>query len=221
MRSKENAHDYRYFPDPDLPPLMIDEDWIARVKSEMPELPAAMATRFISAYALPMYDADQLTYSLAFARYFETATDIAGKENAKPIANWMLGELSAALNRYEIEIEDAPVSPEQLAALVMRVQDGTLSNKGGKEVFDALWQNGNRSAEAVDRLIAERGLQQISDTGALEKIVDDVLAQHPAVVAEFRAGKEKAFNSLVGQIMKASRGKANPVQVNALLKKKL
>ncbi|MDR0769986.1 MAG: Asp-tRNA(Asn)/Glu-tRNA(Gln) amidotransferase subunit GatB [Burkholderiales bacterium] len=221
MRSKEDAHDYRYFPDPDLPPLVIGEDWIARVKSEMPELPAAMAARFVSDYALPAYDAGQLTYSLGFARYFETAVGIVGKANAKPVANWMLGELSAALNRHEIEIEDAPIPPEQLAALVARVQDGTLSNKGGKEVFEALWQNGDRSAEAIDRLIAERGLQQISDIGALETIVDEVLAQHPAVVAEFRAGKEKAFNSLVGQIMKASRGKANPAQVNELLKKKL
>ncbi|MDR0247319.1 MAG: Asp-tRNA(Asn)/Glu-tRNA(Gln) amidotransferase GatCAB subunit B, partial [Burkholderiales bacterium] len=159
--------------------------------------------------------------ALDFARYFETVVSIVGKTNAKPVANWMLGELSAALNRYEIEIQGAPISPEQLAALVTRVQDGTLSNKGGKDVFEALWQGNDRHAEAVDRLIAELGLQQISDTGTLEKIVDDVLAQHPAVVAEFRAGKEKAFNSLVGQIMKASRGKANPAQVNALLKKKL
>ncbi|MCL2298119.1 MAG: Asp-tRNA(Asn)/Glu-tRNA(Gln) amidotransferase subunit GatB [Proteobacteria bacterium] len=221
MRSKEDAHDYRYFPDPNLPPLVIGEDWIARVKREMPELPTAMAARFISDYALPEYDAGQLTTSLDFARYFETAAGLVGKANAKIVANWMLGELSAALNRHEIDIADAPIPPEQLAALVTRVQDGTLSNKGGKDVFEALWQGNDRSTAAVDRLIAERGLQQISDTGALEKIVDDVLAKHPAIVAEFRAGKEKAFNSLVGQIMKASQGKANPAQVNALLKKKL
>ena len=222
MRSKEDAHDYRYFPDPDLPPLVIGDDWIARVKSAMPELPTAMAARFIADYALPAYDAEQLTASLAFARYFETAAKIVGKENAKTVANWMIGELSAALNRHEISVENAPISPEQLAALIARVQDGTVSNKGGKDVFEALWQSGARDdVAAIDRIIAERGLQQISDTGALEKMVDDVLAQNPAIVAEVRAGKEKAFNSLVGQIMKASRGKANPAQVNALLKKKL
>ncbi|MDR2710682.1 MAG: Asp-tRNA(Asn)/Glu-tRNA(Gln) amidotransferase subunit GatB [Burkholderiales bacterium] len=221
MRSKEDAHDYRYFPDPDLPPLMIGDDWIARVQREMPELPAAMAARFIADYVLPAYDAEQLTASLAFARYFETATNIVGKANAKIVANWMLGELSAALNRHEIDIENAPISPQQLAALVTRVQDGTLSNKGGKEVFEALWQSGKDSKNDIDAVIAERSLQQISDEAALEKMVDDVLAQNPAIVAEVRAGKEKAFNSLVGQIMKASRGKANPSQVNVLLKKKL
>ncbi|MCL2872529.1 MAG: Asp-tRNA(Asn)/Glu-tRNA(Gln) amidotransferase subunit GatB [Betaproteobacteria bacterium] len=222
MRSKEDAHDYRYFPDPDLPPLMIGADWIARVARDMPELPTAMAARFIADYALPAYDAEQLTASLAFARYFETAANIVGKANAKTVANWMIGELSAALNRHEISVENAPISPEQLAALIARVQDGTVSNKGGKDVFEALWQSGARDdVSAIDRIIAERGLQQISDTGALEKMVDDVLAQNPAIVAEVRAGKEKAFNSLVGQIMKASRGKANPAQVNALLKKKL
>ncbi|MDR1529263.1 MAG: Asp-tRNA(Asn)/Glu-tRNA(Gln) amidotransferase subunit GatB [Burkholderiales bacterium] len=220
MRSKEDAQDYRYFPDPDLPPLVIDDAWIARVKNEMPELPEAMRRRLILDHALPEYDAAQLTYSLDFARYFEEVVTITGKDAAKIAANWMLGDVSAALNREEIEIADIPVSSAQLAELIINIKNGTLSNKGAKEILQKLWENANTSA-SVAEIIAELGLQQISDVGALEKIIADVLAAHPAAVEEYRAGKEKAFNSLVGQIMKASRGKANPAQVNELLKKAL
>jgi aspartyl-tRNA(Asn)/glutamyl-tRNA(Gln) amidotransferase subunit B len=218
MRSKEDAQDYRYFPDPDLPPLVIDEAWIDRVKSEMPELPEAMGARFVADYQLPEYDAAQLTRSLAFARYFEATVAIAGKDAAKLVANWMLGELSAALNREEKEIEASPVTANQIAELVGAIQKNTINNKGAKAVFAELWAN---PGAAVADTIAKLGVQQISDTGALEKIVSDVLEKQAAIVAEYRAGKQKAFNSLVGQVMKASRGKANPAQVNELLKKML
>lgn len=217
MRSKEDAQDYRYFPDPDLPPLTIDDGWITRVQSEMPELPLAMQQRFMNDYALPEYDAAQLTYSLDFAHYFEEVVAQVGKDAAKTVANWMLGDVSAALNREEIEIDQIPVSVMQLAELVANIKNGTLSNKGAKEVFQKLWADADRTMRVVD-MIARLGLQQISDSSELEKIIADVLAQHTDIVEEYRAGKEKAFNSLVGQVMKASRGKANPTQVNALLK---
>ncbi len=217
MRSKEDAQDYRYFPDPDLPPLAIDEAWIAHVQSEMPELPGTMKQRFIRDYALPEYDADQLTNQLEFACYFEDVVAIVGKDAAKTAANWMLGDVSAALNRDEIEITGATVSAQQLADIIANIKNNILANKGAKDVFHHLWQGKDASLKVND-VIAKLGLQQISDSGELEKMVRDVLAANPAIVEEYRAGKEKAFNSLVGQVMKASRGKANPAQVNALLK---
>jgi len=219
MRSKEEAHDYRYFPDPDLLPLEISPAWIGEVEAGMPELPEAMKARFEADYGLSPYDAAALTASRETAAYFEQA---AGQGHAKLCANWMMGELAARLNREEKEIAASPVGPLQLAGLVARIADGTLSGKLAKDVFDALWNGeGGGGANAADAVIEARGLKQISDAGTLEKIIDEVLAANPKSVEEFRAGKEKAFNALVGQAMKATKGKANPQQVNELLKKKL
>ena len=220
MRSKEDAQDYRYFPDPDLPPLVVGEDWIARVRAEMPELPEAMQQRFVRDYALPAADAAALTGSRESAAYFEAAAKAAGGE-AKVVANWMLGELAAALNRAELDIARSPVSAAQLAGLLKRIADGTISGKIAKDVFDAMWAGEAQGDGAADAIIAQKGLRQISDAGAIEKIVDDAIAANPAIVAEYKAGKEKAFNSLVGKVMAASKGKANPAQVNAILKQKL
>ncbi|NYE25571.1 Asp-tRNA(Asn)/Glu-tRNA(Gln) amidotransferase subunit GatB [Pigmentiphaga litoralis] len=219
MRSKEDAHDYRYFPDPDLPPLVIGQDWIDRVRAEMPELPAAKRARFEADYGLTPYDAAQLTVSRATATYFESVAQALPAGQAKLAANWVMGELAAALNRDERDVADSPVTPAQLAKLITRIADGTISNKIAREVFGAIWA-GENGGDA-DAIIDARGLRQISDTGAIGKMIDDVLAANPAIVAEYRAGKEKAFNSLVGQIMKAAKGKANPTQVNELLKQKL
>ena len=222
MRSKEDAQDYRYFPDPDLPPLAIEDAWIERVRSEMPELPAAMKARFVAAYALPAHDAAALTADRETAGYFETATKTLGgnqERNGKLVANWILGELAAALNRDNRAIAAAPVRAEALAALLRRVADGTISGKIGKDVFDAMWA-GERGGDP-DAIIAAKGLKQISDAGAIESIVDDVLAAHAGIVAEFRAGREKAFQALVGKAMAATKGKADPAQVNATLRRKL
>ena len=218
MRTKEDAHDYRYFPDPDLLPLEIDDDWVARVRAEMPELPAAMAQRFTDEYGLSGADASVLTASREQATYFQDCVQAAGSALAKPCANWVMGELAARLNRTETAIADAPVRPAQLAGLVQRIQDGTISNNTGKKVFEALWNGEGADADAI---IAAKGLKQVSDVGAIEKMIDDVLAANQKSVDEFRAGKEKAFNALVGQVMKASRGQANPAQVNELLRRKL
>jgi aspartyl-tRNA(Asn)/glutamyl-tRNA(Gln) amidotransferase subunit B len=215
MRSKEEAHDYRYFPDPDLLPLEISAAWIGEVEAGMPELPEAMKARFEADYGLSPYDAAALTASRETAAYFEQA---AGQGHAKLCANWVMGELAARLNREEKEIAAAPVGPLQLAGLVARIADSTLSGKLAKDVFEALWNGEGKDADAI---IEAKGLKQISDAGALEKIIDEVLAANPKSVEEFRAGKEKAFNALVGQAMKATKGKANPQQVNDLLKKKL
>ena len=218
MRSKEDAQDYRYFPDPDLPPLAVDESWIERVRGELPELPAAKKTRFMDQYTLSAYDAHTLTASRELADYYEATVAALGGE-AKLIANWVMGELSAALNRNELGPEVSPISPSRLAALLRRVLDHTISGKIAKEVFEAMW-TGEEGGDA-DAIIAARGLKQISDSGAIETLVDEVLAANAKSVEEFRAGKDKAFNALVGQVMKASRGKANPAQVNDILKKKL
>jgi aspartyl-tRNA(Asn)/glutamyl-tRNA(Gln) amidotransferase subunit B len=220
MRSKEDAQDYRYFPDPDLPPLVIAEEWIARVRAELPELPEAMKARFESAYGLGAYDATMLTQSRESAAYFEDAVRALGGE-PKTVANWMLGEVASRLNKDEIDIAAAPVGPTPLALLLKRIGDGTISGKMAKDVFEAMWAGEARGEDAADAIIAKRGLKQISDAGAIEKLVADVIAANPAIVAEFRAGKEKAFNSLVGKVMGASKGKANPAQVNAILKAKL
>jgi aspartyl-tRNA(Asn)/glutamyl-tRNA(Gln) amidotransferase subunit B len=216
MRSKEDAQDYRYFPDPDLPPLVIAEDWISRVRAQMPELSEAMKTRFMRDYALPAADAATLTADHDLADYFEIAAKGSGGE-AKIVANWVLGEVSAALNKAEIEIAQSPVSAPQLAGLLKRIADGTISGKIAKDVFDAMWA-GEGDPDAI---IAAKGLRQISDEGAIERIVDDAIAASPGIVAEYKAGREKAFNSLVGKVMAASKGKANPAQVNAILKRKL
>jgi len=221
MRSKEDAHDYRYFPDPDLAPLIIGADWIERVRSQLPELPAAMQARFIEQYALSAYDATGLTASKAVASYFEAVLAKAGSAQAKPAANWIMGEVASQLNRDGLEIGDSPVTAAQLAVLLARIADGTVSNKSAKEVFQAIWDERATDESAADRIIDAKGLRQISDSGALEAMIDEVLAANPKSVEEYRAGKEKAFNALIGQAMKATRGKANPQQVNELLKKKL
>jgi len=215
MRTKEDAADYRYFPDPDLPPLVIGRDWVARVQSEMTELPRVMAARFVADYGLPEYDATTLTQSKAMAAYFEAAAKACGQ--AKLVSNWVMGEVSRRLNASEVGVEHAPVSAAQLAAMIGRIADSTISNSAAKQVFDAMWTEGGE----VDAIIEAKGLKQMNDTGALEAIIDEVLAANPKNVEEFRAGNSKALNGLVGPIMKASKGKANPAQVNELLLKKL
>jgi aspartyl-tRNA(Asn)/glutamyl-tRNA(Gln) amidotransferase subunit B len=215
MRTKEDAADYRYFPDPDLPPLVIGRDWVARVQSEMTELPRVMAARFVADYGLPEYDATTLTQSKAMAAYFEAAAKACGQ--AKLVSNWVMGEMSRRLNAGEVGIDQAPVSAAQLAAMIGRIADNTISNSAAKQVFDVLWTEGGE----VDAIIEAKGLKQMNDTGALEAIIDEVLAANPKNVEEFRAGNSKALNGLVGPIMKASKGKANPAQVNELLLKKL
>ncbi len=216
MRTKEDAHDYRYFPDPDLPPLVIAPQWVEQVRAEMPELPGAMARRFVEQDGLPAYDAAMMTQSLATARYYEAARDACG--SPKLVANWVMGEVSKRLNAQGLSIEQAPVAPATLARLISRVTDGTVSNNGARQVFDALWAG---EGDEVDALIQAKGLKQMNDTGALEAIVEAVLAANEKSVAEFRAGKDKAFNALVGQVMKASQGKANPAQAGELLRRKL
>ena len=221
MRSKEDAHDYRYFPDPDLMPLVIDEAWIARVRSELPELPEAMQTRFVEQYGLTPYDAAGLTSSKAMSVYFEAVANKVGPANAKLAANWLMGEVSSQLNRDSLEISEIPVSAAQLALLIQRIADGTISNKIAKDIFQAIWEEKATDEAAADRIIEAKGLKQISDSGALEAILDEVMAANQKSVDEFRSGKEKAFNALIGQAMKATKGRANPQQVTELLKKKL
>jgi aspartyl-tRNA(Asn)/glutamyl-tRNA(Gln) amidotransferase subunit B len=215
MRTKEEANDYRYFPDPDLLPLTITEADKAAVIAHMPELPDAMKSRFEAQYGLSAYDANALTTSRDLADYF-TATVNAGAE-AKQAANWVMGSVSAKLNAENQPISASPVTASSLAQLLKRVADNTISNNAAKQVFEVLWTN----AQDVDAIIEQLGLKQVSDSGAIEAIIDEVLAANPAMVEEFKAGKEKAFNALVGQAMKASKGKANPAQVNEVLKRKL
>ena len=215
MRTKEDAADYRYFPDPDLPPLVIGRDWVERVRSEMAELPWVMAARFCADYGLPEYDAATLTQSMAMAAYFEATAKACGQP--KLASNWIMGEVSRRLNSGELAFAQLPVSSTQLAALIGRIADGTISNNAAKQVFDALWTDGDE----VDAIIDAKGLRQMNDSSALEAIIDEVLAANAKNVEEFKAGNAKAFNALVGQAMKASKGKANPAQVNDMLKQKL
>ena len=216
MRTKEDSADYRYFPDPDLPPLCISAEWIERTRAQMPELPRKMAERFVADYGLPEYDAATLTQSPQMAAYFEQAAQKSGQP--KLASNWVMGEISKRLNAEEIGIESAQVTAQQLAQIIQRIQDGTISHNAARQVFDALWRGEASDADAV---IEAKGLKQMNDTGALEKIIDEVIAANPANVEQYRAGKDKAFNALVGQVMKASKGKANPQQVNELLRAKL
>jgi aspartyl-tRNA(Asn)/glutamyl-tRNA(Gln) amidotransferase subunit B len=244
MRSKEDAHDYRYFPDPDLPALVIEDEWIERVRGALPELPGQMRERFMEAYGLSSYDATTLTATRETAAYFDAVVaalvpaGAGGAGSASPAtsaraaagaaagapkaaANWVMGELAAALNRDGTEIADSKIAPAQLAGLIRRVQDGTVSSKIAREVFAAMWAEPAEGEDQADRIIEARGLKQISDSGEIERIIDGVLAANQKSVDEFRAGKEKAFNALVGQVMKATKGKANPQQVNELLRAKL
>ena len=216
MRSKEEANDYRYFPDPDLLPLEIDEAYIEAVRAALPELPDAKAARFVSEYGLSAYDALVLTASRDLADYYEAVVR-AVPTQPKLAANWVMGELSAALNKDGLEIDSGRLSAEGLAGLLARIADETISGKIAKDVFEAMWASG----ESADALIEAKGLKQITDTGAIEQAIDAVMAKNPAQLAEFRAGKDKLFGFFVGQVMKATQGKANPAQLNELLKKKL
>lgn len=215
MRSKEDAHDYRYFPDPDLLPVLITDDMLNAAKANMPELPQEMAARFIEQYEVSTYDARLLTANRTQADWFEQAASISG--HGKLVANWMLGEMSAALNKNALDISESPINAERLAGLIRRIADNTLSNKLAKQVFEAMWS----SDLSADDIIERDGLKQMTDSGAIEKIIDEVLTNNQKSVEEFKSGKEKAFNALVGQVMKASRGKANPQQVQSLLRDKL
>jgi aspartyl-tRNA(Asn)/glutamyl-tRNA(Gln) amidotransferase subunit B len=216
MRSKEDAADYRYFPDPDLPPLVIAPEWVERVRADMTELPRVMAARFVKDHGLSDYDATALTQSRDIASYFEAATAVCGQP--KLVGNWIMGEISRRLNAMDADITVCPVTPSQLGQLVARIQDGTISNNAAKQVMDALWSDPQTQVDAV---IEAKGLKQMNDAGALEKIIDTVLAANPKNVEQYRAGNDKALNALVGQIMKGSQGKANPQQVNELLRRKL
>lgn len=215
MRSKEDAHDYRYFPDPDLLPVIITDAMLDAAKAAMPELPKEMASRFIEQYGISDYDARLLTSNHIQADWFEQAAKLSG--HGKLVANWMLGELAAALNKAGVDISASPISTERLAGLISRIADNTLSNKLAKQVFETMWD----SDLTADAIIERDSLKQMTDTGAIEKIIDEVLAANQKSVEEFKSGKEKAFNALVGQVMKASRGKANPQQVQSLLRSKL
>ena len=215
MRSKEDAQDYRYFPDPDLLPLVIAEADVAAVTAQMPELPAQKRKRYGESLGLPAYDVSLLTESLEKARYFEDA--LAAGAPAKLAANWLNGDLASRLNDQNLEFAAVPVAAPVLAKLLARIQDGTISQKGAKDVLAELWVGGTDP----DAIIAAKGLKQISDAGAIDKIVDEVLAANAKQVEDYRAGKEKAFNSLVGQVMKRTQGKANPAQVNEALRRKL
>jgi aspartyl-tRNA(Asn)/glutamyl-tRNA(Gln) amidotransferase subunit B len=223
MRSKEDAQDYRYFPDPDLLPLVIDAGWIESIRSTMPSLPAQLKQQWQDAFGLSLYDAELLTQDRATAALFEELLSILGKPLSKAVANWMTGDFASTLNRAGMTAADSPLNASHLAPLISRVADGTISNKIAKDIFADLWKEAleGQLKSTVDSIIESKGLKQISDSGELEALIDQVMQANSAFVDEFRAGKEKAFNALVGQVMKASQGKANPQQVNALLRKKL
>ena len=215
MRTKEEANDYRYFPCPDLLPVIISDETLAKVKADMPELPSVRKERFTSEFGLTAYDANVLNGSRELSDYFLQVVEIIGKNNAKIGANWIMGDLLGSLNKNELTIDKSPINAERLAGLIARILDNTISGKIAKEVFGYLWE----SDKSADEIIDEKGLKQETDTGAIEAIIVDVLANNQAMVDEYKGGKEKAFNGLVGQVMKASKGKANPAQVNELLKK--
>jgi aspartyl-tRNA(Asn)/glutamyl-tRNA(Gln) amidotransferase subunit B len=216
MRSKEDAHDYRYFPDPDLLPLEISQQWIEEVRATLPELPEAKRARYVNDLGLSVYDASIITASREMADFFETTlNEVTGQ--AKMCANWLIGEVSAQLNRDGMEMAQCPITPQQLGGILKRIADSTVSNAGAKEVFRAMWSEGGDA----DTIIEAKGLKQVSDTGAIEKIVDEIIAANPSQVAEYRSGKDKVFGFFVGLAMKASKGKANPAQLNEVLKRKL
>jgi aspartyl-tRNA(Asn)/glutamyl-tRNA(Gln) amidotransferase subunit B len=221
MRSKEDANDYRYFPDPDLLPLVISKEWVEKERAGMTELPAQKASRWQAEFGLSAYDCQILTQEKATAEFYEGLVNQLNKDQAKAAANLMAGDFASALNRDGISAAQSPISAEQMVQLIQRIGDGTISNKIAKEIFSVMWDEKAKDIDAVDRIIDEKGLKQISDSGALEAIIDQVLAANQKSVEEFRSGKEKAFNALIGQIMKATQGKANPQQVNKLLIEKL
>ncbi len=215
MRGKEEAHDYRYFPDPDLVPLVIDADWVHRAHSEIPELPEHKMQRYITEFGVTPYDAEVLTATRSLAEYFEEC--VAFHHNGKAVSNWLMGDLTRALNESGKSIDQCPVTPRQLAELLKLIDGGTISGKIAKTVFDEMWKSGKEPKAIVE----EQGLVQVSDTGAIEAIIDEVLAREAGQVAEYRSGKDKLFGFFVGQVMKASKGKANPGLVNELLLTKL
>ena len=217
MRSKEDAHDYRYFPDPDLLPLDITPAMLEKVHATLPELPKAKQARYVSELGLSAYDANGLTTSREMAEFFDASVSIVGPANAKLCANWLVGEVGAQLNRDGLDMTQCPISAQQLGGMLARIADGTISNSGAKEVFRTLWAEGGDA----DVIIETKGLKQVSDSGAIEKIVDDILAANAETVAEYRSGKDKLFGFFVGAAMKASQGKANPAQLNEVLKRKL
>lgn len=219
MRSKEDANDYRYFSDPDQAPLTISPEWIERVKATMPELPAQKRARFENELDLSAYDANQLTTSRNVTEFFEQTHAALGHEHAKLAANWIITDLTSVLNRDDLSLSESKISALQLAKLISRIADNTISNKIARDVFAAMW-DGEENGDA-DAIIDKRGLKQISDSGAIEGMVDAVLAAHPDIIEQYRAGRDKAFNSLIGQVMKAAKGKANPKQVTEILKTKL
>ena len=222
MRTKEDANDYRYFPDPDLLPVRIEQHTVDAIKAAMPELPVARRARFEEALGLSEYDARILTGSRTLADYFENVVAEVGQQDAKMAANWVMGDLLGALNKDDKDIADSPISAKQLAGMLARIKDDTLSGKLAKKVFSALYEReGGDADDAADKIIEEKGLKQETDTGAIKAIVEDVIAKNQAMVDEYRGGKEKAFNGLVGRVMKASRGSANPQQVNQILKELL
>jgi len=216
MRSKEEANDYRYFPDPDLLPLIITEEDIEKIKKSMPELPEAMKLRFEKDLGLSAYDSEEITSDRDVTKYFLKLIGLGA--NAKLSANWILGNLFSQLKDKDISILDSPIFPEKLSALIIRIEDGTISNNAAKKVFEILWENNSKE---VDLIISDLGLKQISDSNEIDSIVDETLKNNLAMVEEFKSGKDKAFNALVGQVMKASKGKANPAQVSSILKTKL
>ncbi len=217
MRTKEDAHDYRYFPDPDLLPLDISTAMLDAVRATMPELPVAKQARYVDTFGLSAYDASKLTSSREMAELFDAVVVMVGETNAKVCANWLIGEVSAQLNRDGLDIAQCPINAQQLGGMLARIVDNTISNSGAKEVFRALWSDGGNA----DAIIESKGLKQVSDSGAIEKIIDEVMAANADKVAEYRSGKDKLFGFFVGAAMKASQGKANPAQLNELLKKKL
>jgi aspartyl-tRNA(Asn)/glutamyl-tRNA(Gln) amidotransferase subunit B len=217
MRSKEEANDYRYFPDPDLLPVVVTEQMIADIRAALPELPVAKKARFIADYALPEYDAGVLVAQRELADYFEAVVKAANNQ-AKQAANWVMGELLGALNKAEKDISESPISAEQLGGLINRINDNTISGKIAKQVFAFMWDANGKSA---DEIISEKGLKQETDTGAIEAVINEVIAASPQQLADYRGGKDKLFGYFVGEVMKRSKGKANPAQVNDLLKKAL
>jgi len=217
MRSKEDAQDYRYFPDPDLLPLVITDEMLEKVRSSMPELPEARRNRFIETYGLAPVQANQLSTSIETSAFALSAFEGAPKARLSDLANWISGSLSARLNESNLDISQSRISPDQLRQIAVRIDDGTLSGRMVKEIIDAVWAGEG----SIDEIIEKRGMKQISDSGAIEKIVDEVLAANAKQVEDYRAGKDKAFNSLVGQVMKRTQGKANPAQVNEILRRRL
>jgi aspartyl-tRNA(Asn)/glutamyl-tRNA(Gln) amidotransferase subunit B len=215
MRSKEEAHDYRYFPEPDLVPIMVPKETIEAIRKTIPELPDAKRVRFVKEYGLPEYDADMLTQTRATADYYEEAAKLSGQP--KVVSNWMMGELMRLLNAENKEIETCPIRPDRLAGMIKLIDDGVISTKIAKTVFEEMYKSGKDAGVVVE----EQGLVQVSDTGAIETIIDEVIKANPAQAADYKSGKEKLFGFFVGQVMKASKGKANPDLVNQLLKKKL